>query len=93
MVPLQERDLNIISDSSWRSSAQCAGGSRRASKALAITMRGMDNERRSVIFLLQKTAVVTLPGVPCGALHLEEDMAEIDKIQRRARKTSSDTAD
>lgn len=92
MVPLQERDLNIISDSSWRSSAQCAGGSRRASKALAITMRGMDNER-SVIFLLQKTAVVMLPGVPCGALHLEEDMAEIDKIQRRARKTSSDTAD
>lgn len=89
---MQERDLNIISDNSWRSSAQRTVRPRRASKALAITRRGMDNERRSVIFLLQKTAVVTIPGV-CGVLHLEEDIAELGKIQRRARKTSSDTAD
>lgn len=53
----------------------------------------MDNKRRSFIFLLQNTSVVTIPGVCCGVLHLKEDIAELDKIQRRARKTSSDTAD
>ena len=84
---MQERDLGIISDSSQRSSARCAVAARRASKALAITRSSMDNERKSAIFLLQKTAVVTTPGVCCAVLDLKEDIAELDKIRRRARKT------
>jgi len=47
----------------------------------------MDNTRKSAICLLHKNAVVTIPGVCCVALHLEEDIAELDKIQRRPRKT------
>lgn len=36
---------------------------------------------------------LTLPGVSCGVLHLKEDIAKLDKIQRRARKTNSDMVD
>lgn len=51
------------------------------------------DDERSVTVPLQKTDVVTFPGACGGVLHLEEDIADLDKIQRRARKTSSDTAD
>lgn len=65
----------------------------KSQQSICYHRRSMDNERRSIIFLLQKTAVVTLPGVSCGVLHLKEDIEELDKIQRRARKTSSNIAD
>lgn len=48
----------------------------------------MDNERKSAIFLLQKTAVVTISRVCCAVLHLKEGIVELDKIEGRARKTA-----
>lgn len=85
---MQERDLSITSDSSQRSSTRCAVAAQRATKALAMARKYMDNERKSAIFLLHKTAVATVPGVCCMALHLEEDIVELDKVQGRARKTA-----
>ena len=78
----QERDLEVVVDSSMKMSTQCAAAVKKANSMLGIIRKGIKNKTASIILSLYKSMV--RPDLEyCTQFwspHLKKDLVELEEV-------------